>query len=238
MLNNFMKTAVTAALLVSGIHAASAESVQVNVIGTIVPAACTPTLSGGGVVDYGNIKASTLSADAYTLLPVKSLDFAISCDAPARVALHAVNDRPGTLAGGEVANGVGKAPVNVFGNTSGLYPVVGLGLDGTKKIGGYGLTITGGTVTADGNPVDSITNAQNDGTGTWYSSGKGLGAGTPFSWTPRSISWAQTGTLVPVAFKTLAGKLDVQAYINKASELDLSHAVKLDGQTTLEVVYL
>ncbi|MBE4810062.1 MULTISPECIES: DUF1120 domain-containing protein [unclassified Enterobacter cloacae complex] len=235
MLNNFIKTALAAALLVSGINAASAESVQVNVIGTIVPAACTPTVSGGGIIDYGNIKASTLSADAYTVLPVKSVDFAINCDAPARVAISAINDRPGSMAGvTESSIGTALTPVGVFGYRANYFAGAGLGLDGTKRIGGYAIQVAPSTVTVDGNKVDSIEVNNGRGEGPWHASD-----GAPYNAAYlRSISWAETGSLTPVAFKTLAGTLNVQAYLNKASELDLSHAVKLDGQTTLEVVYL
>ncbi|KFD14546.1 hypothetical protein GSMA_02017 [Serratia marcescens subsp. marcescens ATCC 13880] len=41
-----------------------------------------------------------------------------------------------------------------------------------------------------------------------------------------------------MAFTTVAGKLGVQAYITKTSELDLSKPINLDGLTSLELVYL
>ncbi|MCH1996717.1 DUF1120 domain-containing protein, partial [Achromobacter xylosoxidans] len=54
----------TLSLALAGSMAASvaqAQSIDVRVIGTITPAACIPSLAGGGVVDYGNIAASTLN---------------------------------------------------------------------------------------------------------------------------------------------------------------------------------
>ena len=42
----------------------------------------------------------------------------------------------------------------------------------------------------------------------------------------------------PAAFKNLTINLTVQAYINKASELDLTKPVILDGLSTIELVYL
>lgn len=51
-------------------------------------------------------------------------------------------------------------------------------------------------------------------------------------------SWAASGTLLPTALKNLASTLSVQAYINKASALDMTKPVKLDGLATIEVVYL
>lgn len=54
----------------------------------------------------------------------------------------------------------------------------------------------------------------------------------------RYISWGDQGSSVVKPFTTMNGKLLVQGYINKASELDLSKPVQLDGMTTLELVYL
>ncbi|HCJ7369198.1 TPA: DUF1120 domain-containing protein [Enterobacter hormaechei subsp. xiangfangensis] len=214
---------------------AMAESVDVRVIGTITPAACTPTLSGGGTIDYGAINPTTLSAADYTVLEEKQIDFAITCDAPAKVALKAINGRPNTTAGvtENAISGSATAPsgVNLFGVAN--VGTVGLGLDGVDKVGGYSIRLAGGTVTADGVAVDSI---QANGNTTWLTAN---GLGTLF--TPNSVrlsSWAAAGTLVPVAFTNLAGKLGVQAYLNKASELDLTKPVALDGLTTIELVYL
>jgi len=78
---------ITALAVFTTYSAIAADSVEVKVIGTIVPAACTPSIVGGATIDYGTIKSSTLTADNYTLLPVKHLDLAITCDAPAKVAL-------------------------------------------------------------------------------------------------------------------------------------------------------
>ncbi|MFC0227269.1 DUF1120 domain-containing protein [Serratia aquatilis] len=234
MLNNLQKTVCALAVLATTSLPALAESIDVRVIGTIDPAACTPTLSGGGTVDYGTIKPSALADDAFTTMPEKQLDFAINCDAPAKVAITAYSQR-----GASAVNTDGtlieriSAPSGILlfdvANTS----VVGLGLDGAKGIGGYSIRLAAGTMTADGVAVDSI--QSNGNTTSW--------AKTPYgilfnSTVQRYSSWAATGTTTPVAFTTLAGKLGVQAYINKASELDLTKPVALDGLSTLELVYL
>jgi len=233
MLNNLQKTVCALAVLATTSLPALAESIDVRVIGTISPAACTPTLSGGGTIDYGTIKTAALATDAFTVLPEKQLDFAINCDAPAKVAITAHSQR-GTSAvdadGSLVEMGNYPKLFGAVGNVS----VVGLGLDGAKGIGSYGLRLAGGTMTADGVTVDSIYALGN--TTSWATTGTGslfnTGANVRYS------SWATKGTTTPIAFTTLAGKLGVQAYINKASELDLTKPVVLDGLTTLELVYL
>lgn len=236
MLKNIMKTTLAMAILASGLQAASAESVDVKVIGTIVPTACTPTVSGGGVIDYGNIKATTLKADAYTVLPLKTVDFSISCDAPAKVAIAAKNGRFGSLAGASENSTTGVAPAPVTLPDMPGSGAVGLGLDGTTKIGGYSMEIKEGTTTADGELVASLyTNGSLSAGWSQVPAGKGDVYNMA---SQRYMSWGKTGTLDPIAFKALAGKLAVQAYINKASELDLTHAIHLDGLTTLEVFYL
>lgn len=231
MKNTFKKTACALALLAAS-AAALAESVDVKVVGTIAPAACLPTLSGGGTIDYGTIRPEALQQDAFTVLDEKQIDFAITCDAPAKVAItttsgrgaSAVQQKDGTLVEASTGNAL-------FGGANMV--AVGLGLDGEKGIGGYGLRLAAGTMLADGKPVDSI--QSNGSTTTWAKTEYG---NLFNSTSQRYASWAATGTLEPVAFTTLAGKLGAQAYINKASELDLTKPVRMDGLSTLELVYL
>ncbi|MHA7845305.1 DUF1120 domain-containing protein [Serratia sp. D1N4] len=235
MLNHLQKTVCALAVLATTSLPALAESIDVRVIGTISPAACAPTLSGGGTIDYGTIKTSTLATDAFTLLPEKQLDFAINCDAPAKVAITAHSQRgvSAVKADGTLAE-LTTTTAGLFGISGGTVAVVGLGMDGAKGIGGYGLRLAAGTMTADGVAVDSI--MSNGSTTAWVAATTGSVFNTPAAL--RYASWAKAGTTTPVAFTTLAGKLGVQAYINKASELDLTKPVVLDGLTTLELVYL
>lgn len=208
---------------------ALAASIEVKVIGTITPAGCTPMVSGGATIDYGTIKAVSLAQDEFTALDEKQLDLAISCAAPAKVALKAKNNRPDSVAGATTDGAGGAALVDIFGKTN--LPVVGLGLDGTHRIGGYVIKVESGTV--DGEAVDTIHN--NVGETTWTKSGDGVLYSDS---AVRQISWATTGTTAPVAFQKFIGKVKVQAYINKTSELDLTKPVTLNGSTTIELVYL
>ncbi|PVZ84272.1 hypothetical protein C9426_23535 [Serratia sp. S1B] len=237
MLNNINKTLCALAVLAATTLPALAESIDVKVIGTIDPTACTPTLSGGGTIDYGMIKPNTLNKDAFTTLAVKQLDFAITCDAPAKVAITATSQRGVSAVSSDgTLTSLGMYP-GLFGIT-GNAMTFGLGLDGAKGIGGYSMRIAAGTVMADSQSVDSI--QSNGDAAHWTTTpygmlitGTGVGAGVI-----RYSSWATPGTTVPVAFTNLTGKLEVQAYINKTSELDLTKPVTLDGLATLELVYL
>lgn len=233
------KTLLAASLATTTLFFAStafaADSVELKVIGTITPVACTPTLGGGGSIDYGDMKADTLKQDDYTVLPEKTLNFAITCDGNAKVAVKVVNGRLDTLAGSteNPLSGAGKTPTGVTLTTGDA--AYGLGLSGTAKIGGYGIAL--GTPTADGTNVDSIYKSSNASITTW-AKGNAKSALTTGSDELTLTSWATSGTLLPVAFKALDGTLSVQAYINKASALDMTKPVKLDGLATLELVYL
>jgi len=218
-----------------------AETVSVSIISALAPTACIPTLTGGGVVSYGTILSSQLSATAFTVLPIKEIGLTIICDAPAQVAVRALTGRKLSLAGAsESPLGVGLNPVPIFDFSSG-FPVVGLGLDGTTKIGGYGVTTLGGSFTTNNGSVEII--GQRSATfppATWVNQDSGT-AGilyTSFNDQYKYISWASAGTLTPVAFQTLSGTLQVQAYLNKSTAFDFSHAINLDGLTTLEILYL
>lgn len=226
------KSACALALLAA--TSTSAFAIDVRVIGSITPAACTPTLSGGGTVDYGVIRPAELTDDAYTTLAEINLAFAIDCDAPAKVALRVINGRPGTAAGsiGTGTESDGEAPVRLLGLVN--IGVVGLGLDGEDKIGGYAIRITPGSVTADSNSVDSL--RKNSSGTTWTNDSF---AGVLYDpYISRQTSWAATGTVLPVAFENMSGELAVQAYINHASELDLSKPINFEGLTTIELEYL
>lgn len=226
MMNQMKKSVLALVVMAASGHAMAADSVDVKVIGTITPAACTPTLSGGGTVDYGNIKALSLDAANYTKLDVKTIDLAINCDAPTKVALTAINGRPNTMAGAVETDAGATPPVSLIANNG-----VGLGMADSAKIGGY--VIAYGAPVADGVAVSTLYAAVNSSTWNYASVTSAYGHGTPLN-----MSWGDSKTKTPVAFTTLSVPLNIQAYINKASELDLTKPIQLNGLTTLEMVYL
>lgn len=236
-----MKVNVCAlALALCAAHSAmAADSVDVKVIGTITPAGCTPTISGGGTVDYGTIKASSLSPTDYTVLDTKSVDFAIVCDAPTKVSFSAVNGRPGSLAGAPEVGVVltGRVPSGVVLLNQTTMGAAGLGLSGSAKVGGYGLGFKNPDIMVDG--VNRQAFVSND-NATWRGDATDYSAITFFSTigSNRYFTVADIGGSVPVAFKNFSSKLYVQAYLNKASELDLTKPVQLDGLATIEMLYL
>ncbi|WP_033073886.1 DUF1120 domain-containing protein [Sphingopyxis sp. MWB1] len=212
-----------AAVAASG--AAHAQSIDVRVIGTITPAACAPNMSGGGVIDYGNIAASSLNQTDYTALPERLVPFSLTCDAPTKVAVRAVDNRASTIVPGIIESGILGG-----GMAAGYGYDFGLGASSGQNVGIYVVALRGGSFTGDGNAVDSL--HSNDDGASWNGNSSGTFR------RDRLVSWAAPGTTTPGSYSTLAGELRVQAAIDKAENLDLTDEVPLDGLATLEVVYL
>lgn len=208
-----------------------ASGADIRVIGTISPTACIPTLSDGGTLDYGTIRANMLSDADYTLLPEKSLAISISCDAPSKIALMGRSGRPGTAAGTiEFTYGQGPGPVAIEGDSQ--PPVVGLGLDGTARIGGYTLRIMNPVV--DGIPRVGM--GKTLGATSWVN---GPAYDSLFNRYYSNLhSFGVSPATGPIAFELLVAQMWVRAYINKGSELDLSKPIYLDGLTIIDMIYL
>lgn len=200
------------------------DNVDVKVTGQIVPPACVPAMNGGAVFDYGAIKAGSLNADDFTLLGKKTLSFSLTCDSPMKVAFISTDGRAGTAVLGGNPLGINATNVSRF---------YGLGQDGGHNIGSYTMGIRKRDLKVDGKNGYVGIKSANDGT-TWTAADfQGI-------WMDQKElhSIALSGTTEPVALKTLNGYIDVQAVINKGSELDLTKITNLDGQVTIQVMYL
>ena len=93
-MNNILLSLASLALLCGSAHAAS--TVDLAVTGLITPMACTPLLSGGGLVDFGKISRNDLNVTNGTRLPHKYLTLTVNCNAAGRFALRMRDNRDGT----------------------------------------------------------------------------------------------------------------------------------------------
>lgn len=230
MMNKMMKTACALAVLAASANV-MAESIELKVIGTITPPACKPMLAGSGTVDFGTIAPASLSKDNYTVLADKETTLNIVCDAPAKVAIKAVSGRKNTTLsdGAEGTNGAAKPLVSL--GQSADFGVAGLGMDGDKKIGAYGVVVSDVVVDGvNGRPIkseDKQTWSDSNANGLYQASGN-----------DNFITWSNGTDVAPLSFENMNAKLTVKTYLNKSSELDLTKPVNLDGLTTIELVYL
>ncbi|WP_426505057.1 DUF1120 domain-containing protein [Serratia proteamaculans] len=237
MKKTLLATALATITLISASSAFAADTVDLKIGGSITQSACTPTLSDGGSLDYGDIKVDTLKTDGYTVLPVKTLDLSITCIAPTKVGFSATNNRIGSVAGStEKGNGAAPKPVS-FSLASSVY---GLGMAGTKKIGGYGVDTA--NCTYNGKVADVLYRKLNNEWSTYVTGGTpgGYLLDSDMGDTKLLVTWGiySMGDLYLATLKTATCTLKVQAYINKASELDITQPIKMDGSATLELVYL
>lgn len=175
-----MKNSIfTAALLLAGVsNVLAASSVDLSVTGAITPAACTPALSGGGVVDHGKISFSDLNPvpSRDTALPVASLALSVNCTAATLFAIKSSDNRGGTSA--EPGAGLSS---------------FGLGLvNGDKKVGWY--TLKTSSSLADGVSQPVIESADGK---VWFNAPEVPRSGSPIGCAP--------STLAPAPIRTAAG---------------------------------
>lgn len=212
------KTLFGSFFLLSTTFAFAVDTANLRVIGSIAPAACTPTFAGGGTIDYGHILTASLSPTAVTTLASKSINYTIGCDAPVVIATSWSDARTSSA----MANG--NIPIQL---------AFGLGKQGVASIGSYSIS-PDNTATADGDLVDLI---GRDNNGAW-----GHVTSTPIHASNQSYNrvhaYAPAGTLVPGAFKNFAGTISVFPYIAPTSTLDLTNSIALDGLASMVIRYL
>lgn len=182
------------------------------------PAACQPSLSDHGVVDYGTLPAKSLNATDETPMPLRTLRFAVSCDAPTRFALRMHDNREGSATGG-------------IDETA-----YGLDLDASRnKIGLFFLTIDPAEFSADAFSTLYRTDSTSNGVA-WSSSSQRqipMGANSYLGFTDTLGS-----TAGPVAIQNLSGTVRIKTYLAPTQSLDLRDVVRINGSGTIEMFYL
>lgn len=181
------------------------------------PAACEPTLSNGGVIDFGKLTKNDLNPDKSTRLPPGSLTLRVGCDAPTTFALIMHDNRSGS------------ATVN-----SEIY--YGLGMDSRgNRIGLYSLNIDPANASADRSARLYRTDSTTGGVA-WSTASISpipIGQNSYLGFTDSAGS-----TSGPTMIQNLNAAVTVEPVIAPTNSLDLSTAVVLDGAGTIEIIYL
>ncbi|WP_395313652.1 DUF1120 domain-containing protein [Enterobacter sp. ECC-219] len=222
-----LASAVAMALTAAGANAASTAVLKVT--GLLAVEACTPTLSGGGVVDYGRIHLSELSATTDNQLGTKDISLTINCpDAGAKAGWTITDDSAAsratgvTITNGDAANG----------SVSSADQSYGVGLAGDVKIGAYSVYTDVANVLADGVRVDPIFGAAT--TPTWAKSTTGIIK----NGNAEMMTVAATGTTAPLAYSTAVFPLKVSLAIEDTTTLAITDDTNLSGQATITVKYI
>lgn len=184
----------------------------------VVPAACVPSLSNGGVVSYGTLSAKELKVDRETVLATKTLLFSVACDAATPFAVRMQDNRNGSATGGT-------------DETS-----YGLDLDGAgNKIGRFYVQADPANFSADTLTTLFRTDSTTAGRAWSNSSSQAipLGANSYLGFTDRA---GDNGG--PVSIQNLSGSLQIRAILAPSQTMDLRNDVHLNGSGTIEIIYL
>lgn len=186
----------------------AASSADFAVTGTITPNACEPSLSGGGVVDYGKMTAKELSADLPTSLPWQTMQLDIQCEGATFISLSTIDNRAGTSAINDYWHGLGLTADN-------------------EKLGATAFGLF--NPVADDVTVKTINST--DGGVTWSPS---IYLG---HYAQTSIA-ANGGANTPIAVRRFTADLRVYTMVDGTDRLTVLDEVPLDGHATVQLKYL
>lgn len=215
----------------------ASDTVDIDVTVTTDAAACTPTLSNDGIVDFGRHTAAELSARHYTQWGNRSITLNIACEASTAVAISARDSRSDSVSYGQDGSGnIGPdSPVNGQGTISNPTRLFGLGKTAEgKNIGSYAVVIDSDNIQAQ----DGITSTAVSVIGA--TSPQGVWAIPSLAALPSDMAYfytfakKNTTTIQPITAATVP--LRVSASI--ANDLSSGSTIQLNGQATISLVYL
>ncbi|HDS6518678.1 TPA: DUF1120 domain-containing protein [Klebsiella oxytoca] len=223
------------ALLLSPIlHAGDNLSIDFTV--TAEAAACTPTLSHNGIVDFGERHVGSLSTSAFTQLGVRDITLTITCESSTGIAITARDARSSSAITGKDTHGHEGVlfQVNGGGYISDKSRLFGLGMTmENKPIGSYAMQIdSANTIAVDDKKVavDIVGSASKE--GPWeVSSLLPLPTGQDYFYT-----FVKKGSSVPQPITAATVPLQISASVG--SNLRSGQKVTLDGEAVISIVYL
>jgi type 1 fimbria pilin len=222
--------AVTLIAVTGSVSAASAASIKVT--GVVVPAACNVSVTNDGKFDYGKISAGNLSDTKANNLGEKTNNLQITCSSPTQLALKTLDNVHASKDGSDgVTQAIGAA------NDTRLF---GLGdtPDGKQHLGAYTLSLMYDSLTVNGASTAGQLLSP-DGGKHWNNHGRVvLQAWDNNTWPDEPYSWGEPGQTSPVATKSLSMPLKVTAGIKPLGKLPSGTELKLNGSTTIELMYL
>lgn len=223
-----LATSVALALSTS----AYADSTAVlKLTGTLTNAACTPSLSNGGVADYGRIMLSDLSPTDTNQLGNRDVTLSISCTSPTKVAWTIVDDRADSVQKLTITN-TGWNNGESWGNF--LY---GVGKTaGDVKLGAYAVVIHSSSITADDNEAQGLTSVPSIDDAWVYMSSTSEPVRPSLNMF--TVGPKGSGSLYPKAYSNAVFPLRVSLAIQGTDALAITDDTNIDGQATISLVYI
>lgn len=231
---NLSALGVCAALLVAA-QANAANDVTLKVSGSIVPAACTPTLSNSGEVSFGSIAAASIrtatSGNTLVQLGDKDITMNVTCDAAASVGVKFTDNRSSSV----VTLSANKfLPHPVSGYTNTVESVFGFGLGkatNNANIGVYTITADSVNATVDGAAAKLFYTDDNGANWATSTAVRQRIAGA------RIMSVGKADSAVPVLFTEMSVPMKITAGVQTSDILGFDE-INFDGNATLSLVYL
>ena len=218
------KVILATAIALCTTSAFAGETAVLKVQGTLTNSSCSAELGQGGVIDYGNIRLGSLSADTNNTIGQKQIPVSITCTAATKVGFT-ITDNHGD------SNARLPVDVNTTTNVTDAYYTYGVGkTTGGVNIGNYSMWMT--DVVADGNTVDPIVQ-NND-----WTDGHWVKGSVPRSDTVTTTSFATTGTKEPLAITAATFNFVTNLVIQKTKTLAITDDTPFEGQSTMTLVYL
>lgn len=231
---NVATLAMGAALLVSA-QANAAEDLTLKVSGTIMPAACTPTLSNSGEISFGSIAASSVrkpaSGSTLAQLGAKDMTLTVKCDASTALGFKMMDNRAGTAVALSSTAYINSPFTNGPNVSQSVYGFgLGVAVD-DAKIGAYTVGVTDQGLTADGQAASLIGSA--DEGKSWQ---KVVGG---YQTTNNELIFTVSalGTSEPKLFQEMSMPLGIGAAVDPNAVLGAEEVI-LNGNATLSLVYL
>ena len=225
----FKKLLLASALLVTFASAQAQQSQPFGVTGTVTPAPCNVTLTGGninlGTLTQAYVKGLGASSGFYVLEPAQEIPINITCSAATQVRVSLSDNKAGKFLPVDANDSIR------FGLTNGAA--------GTTAIGALELIFANGA-TIDGVLVGTFLHAANGST-TWSKSAAATGL-------PQLNNWVSPGyttgfaksasATAPESITTLAGSLRMKIWFSNAVVDGLTTNLVPTGSGTLTLTYL
>lgn len=230
-----MKKLTGVAILLSTFGAAhAATDAELSVIGTIKAPACDVAMLNNGVAAFGKIGRNLLSATASTPIGNKQVDLTVTCEADTLLAVKVTDNRAVDKPAGTMQMSFADSTVPGVSGSFSQTQLMGLGKStNSLPIGAYVLAF--GKPVVDRVPATYISSNNTGGTAYANYSGSVLyfdsATARYFGAADSTANFTQRGK---VHFYPMA----VAASIDKSGNIPGDQDVELDGNATIEVVYL
>ncbi|OYR01149.1 hypothetical protein B9P90_00950 [Citrobacter freundii] len=229
---NKLLVALSLTFISGSVLAAGGDTATLKVTGKLVPGACAVNLDNAGIVDYGTMLMTNLSATEDNQLPEKRINMGIKCNSERLVAYTLHDER--RLYNGVIKNAtVDGSDIPASSNQFGL----GLTNDGETTLGAYTVINWFPDMTYSGSTDNLVFISKKITSDDWLRTASGSTV-NGVDVAARLHTLGNPDTLTPAAFSELKVPLSIKGVLRKGEDLKITDETNLDGEATISLVYL